>query len=79
MPNDLSWMERLRGKRTHDINLPQEGPKDPRLAGLADHLKNILGAVKDVSNKEDPIKGLQDAGKRFKQSQKDAIMEEFGR
>ena len=32
MPNDLSWYERLRGKRMHDIELPNESGKvDPAL------------------------------------------------
>ena len=31
MADDLTLIERLRGKRTHDIQLPATGPMDPRL------------------------------------------------
>lgn len=43
--DDLTFFERLRGKRTRDINLPSEGQIDPRLANKA----NVLAGLKTAA------------------------------
>lgn len=57
MPSDdMSFIERMRGKRTHDINLPaDESKRDPRLKGFEQ------GAVrKSLATAAQGTKTLQD-------------------
>lgn len=66
MPSDdLSFIEKIRGKRTHDINLPaDESKRDPRLAGYKP------GSVRNaLSQAVNGVKILQDKGLIGKRSQ----------
>lgn len=59
MPSDdLSFIEKMRGKRTRDINLPApESKRDPRLKGYAPgSVRNALGQAAGG------VKILQDKG-----------------
>jgi hypothetical protein len=63
MPNDLTWLERLTGKRYGDIELPNESGKiDPRLKGKS--VSEALAKAKKGYDKlrDNPaLKGLYDA------------------
>ena len=61
--DEMTWLETLRGKRTRDIELPNEsGKRDPRLPrGPDEQLKRLYGSYKEFKQEQDPIKGLQRA------------------
>lgn len=62
---DLSIIEKIRGKRTHDINLPPEGPADSSLPpSPLDQLKKAFNAGNKIATASDPLEGLRQAGKR---------------
>lgn len=62
---DLTLIEKIRGKRTHDIQLPPEGPADPSLPPRPiDQLKKAFDAGNKIATASDPLEGLRAAGKR---------------
>ena len=58
MPNDnMTWFEKLKGKRYRDIELPAEGPTDPRLKGKSvreafEKVRPSLKALKETRDKQ---------------------------
>ena len=56
-----TWWETFRGKRTHDIELPNEsGKRDPNLPppSVGETLKKSLSLHKAMRDDPDPVKGL---------------------
>ena len=62
---DTTWLERLRGKRTRDIELPNEsGVVDPRLPPQPyDQLKKAFKTAKKISTFDNAVEGLKKAGR----------------
>lgn len=66
MAHDLSFFEKLRGKRTRDINLPaEESQRDPRLLGYEPgRVRKQLGeAMKGYKSLDKTLEGLKKAHK----------------
>lgn len=62
---ELNIIEKIRGKRTHDITLPPEGPADPSLPPRPiDQLRKAFNAANKMATESDPLEGLRQAGKK---------------
>ena len=59
-PNPPSWYEKMRGKRTTDINLPGEEKKDPRPVTTGEQLGEAFKTMKDI-RKNPSLEGLRKA------------------
>lgn len=60
---ELNIIEQIRGKRTHDIELPPEGPADPNLPPKPiDQLRKAFDAGNKIATASDPLEGLRQAG-----------------
>lgn len=62
MPNDdLTFFERLRGKRMRDVNLPSEGKVDPRLKGKSVRdAYDKMGKGWEILKKHPSLEALKD-------------------
>lgn len=61
---DTTFIEKIRGKRNRNINLPSEGTVDPRLPPRPiEQLRKAFDVANKIAAESDPLEGLRKAGK----------------